>query len=275
MIQDIKPSIFYNEYKDLKPSENSPIFCFSNNKILLQQTLNEAYKLPVFADFSKKDRNVEYIYLFMLDEVKYFLCMTDEVIELPSFEYHLVQIFREDMGKELRFTGITAYHLYQWYRDNRFCGKCGAKLSFSKKERMLFCETCGNSVYPKIAPAIIVGIVNGDKILMTKYAGRIYKKYALVAGFTEIGESLEDTVRREVMEEVGVKVKDITYYKSQPWGFDSNLLVGFFAQLDGSDEITLDTEELSFAGWISKHEMTVENDGISLTNDMMHYFFTH
>ena len=78
------------------------------------------------------------------------------------------------------------------------------------------CACCGNMVYPKIAPAVIVGVIYDNKILMTKYSDREYKKYALIAGFTEIGETAEETVRREVMEEVGLKVKDIVYYKSQP-----------------------------------------------------------
>ena len=87
------------------------------------------------------------------------------------------------------------------------------------KERMVHCECCGNMVYPKICPGIIVAVTNGDKLLLTKYApapGR-NANYALVAGFTEIGETLEETVQREVMEEVGLKVKNIRYYKSQPW----------------------------------------------------------
>ena len=88
---------------------------------------------------------------------------------------------------------------------------------------MLQCPVCNNMVFPKIAPAVIIGLTNNDQIMMTKYAGREYKRYALIAGFTEIGETAEETVHREVMEEVGLKVKNIRYYKSQPWGFDSNL----------------------------------------------------
>jgi NAD+ diphosphatase len=137
---------------------------------------------------------------------------------------------------------------------------------------MLFCPDCGNVIYPKIAPAVIVGIIDGDKILMTKYAGREYKKYSLVAGFCEIGEAAEDTVRREVMEEVGLKVKNIRYYKSQPWGFDSNLLMGFFADLDGENVITRDETELAVAEWIERKDTSGMNDGISLTREMIDVF---
>ena len=139
-------------------------------------------------------------------------------------------------------------------------------------ERMLRCPKCGNLIYPKIAPAVIVAVTRGDQILMTRYQGRDYKGYALIAGFTEIGETAEDTVRREVMEEVGLQVKDLRYYGSQPWGADANLLLGFFARLDGPSAIHLDRQELSQAGWYHRDEIDLPPDGVSLTNHMIQAF---
>ena len=139
-------------------------------------------------------------------------------------------------------------------------------------ERMLKCPACQNMVYPRISPAVIVGILNGDKLLMSKYAGRTYRSYALIAGFIEIGESAEQTVQREVMEEVGLKVKNIRYYKSQPWGFTDSLLFGYFCELDGDDTIRLDTNELSQAGWYTREEITLEDDYLSLTREMILQF---
>ena len=107
--------------------------------------------------------------------------------------------------------------------------------------------------------------------MVTKY-NRGYSNYALVAGFTEIGETLEETVEREVMEEVGLKVKNIKYYKSQPWGIADDILAGFYCQLDGSDEITRDEEELKIAKWVSKDEVELQPDDYSLTNEMMTNF---
>ena len=104
---------------------------------------------------------------------------------------------------------------------------------------------------------------------MSKYAGREYKAYALLSGFAEIGEPIEDTVRREVMEEVGLQVKNITYYKSQPWSFSDTLLLGFFCELDGEDKIRLDEQELALAEWVERKDITVEPDDLSLTNEMM------
>ena len=137
------------------------------------------------------------------------------------------------------------------------------------------CPSCGNMVFPKIAPAVIAGVVHKNKILMTKYANRDYKRYALIAGFTEIGETAEETVAREVFEEAGVHVKNIRYYKCQPWGFDSNLLLGYFAELDGDGDITMDAEELSLAEWVSRDDIEVEQDdrtNLSLTHEMMMFF---
>ena len=116
----------------------------------------------------------------------------------------------------------------------------------------MVCPECKNIEYPKISPAVIVAVTNGNRLLLSRYARGGYRNYALIAGFAEVGETLEDTVRREVMEEVGLKVKNIRYYKSQPWSFSDSLLVGFFAELDGDDTITLEEEELAEAVWFER-----------------------
>ena len=191
---------------------------------------------------------------------------------IDGYHYENVRIFRSAASRHTAFAGITAHHLFGWYQSNQFCGRCGQKMLPDHKERMLFCPDCRNMVYPRISPAVIVGIINGDQILMSKYAGRSYTNYALIAGFTEIGECAEQTVAREVMEEVGLKVKNIRYYKSQPWAFSGSLLMGFFCDLDGSDQIKLDTSELAEAGWYSRDEITLEDDHISLTREMIMHF---
>lgn len=136
----------------------------------------------------------------------------------------------------------------------------------------MYCDKCRNMVYPKLSPAVIVGITDGNRLLMSQYAGREFKKYALIAGFAEIGESLEDTVRREVMEEVGLHVKNIRYYKSQPWSFTDSLLMGFYCDLDGDDRITLEEDELSLAKWIEREDIPTKPSRASLTNEMIMRF---
>ena len=104
-----------------------------------------------------------------------------------------------------------------------------------------------------------------------KVCRTVVTRYALIAGFAEIGETIEETVAREVMEEVGLKVKNIRYYKSQPWSFSDTLLMGFFAELDGDDRIRLDENELSVAKWCTREEVPAD-DGVSLTREMMRVF---
>ena len=137
---------------------------------------------------------------------------------------------------------------------------------------MLRCPNCGNMIFPKISPAVIVAVTDGDRLLLSKYAGRSYTRYALLAGYTEIGETLEETVQREVMEEVGLRVKNIRYYKSQPWGVDGNVLMGFYCDLDGADEICIDQTELAMAQWFPRNALPARDDGISMTREMIRIF---
>ncbi|MCR5134964.1 MAG: NAD(+) diphosphatase [Clostridiales bacterium] len=170
------------------------------------------------------------------------------------------------------FAILTGVQLGRWYSNNAYCGRCGAKTELDTKERMIRCPQCGNMIFPKVQPAVIIAVTNGDKLLLTKYADRPHKAYALVAGFVEIGETLEECVAREVMEEVGMKVRNIRYYKSQPWGIDDDLLAGFFCDVDGDDTIRLDHQELKEGAWLSREEVPGEPDDYSLTNEMMMLF---
>ena len=136
----------------------------------------------------------------------------------------------------------------------------------------MVCPACSQTVYPKICPAVIVAVHDGERLLLTRYRGRAFKKYALVAGFNEIGESIEQTVHREVLEETGVRVKNLRFYKSQPWVFTDTLLMGFYAELDGSDKIRVQEDELAEAGWFLRSELPEEHSNISLTGEMIEQF---
>ena len=117
--------------------------------------------------------------------------------------------------------------------------------------------------------------MDGDRILLTRYNRSGYRRHALVAGFVEIGETLEDAVRREVMEEVGLRVKNIRYIESQPWPFSSSLIAGFCAEADGDPTVHLNTdggEELAEAVWMDRSEVEIEDSSISLTWDMIRKF---
>lgn len=274
MIQDIAPHIYRNEYRPAPPAPENFLLCYDGRKALVKHDENREIHFLSFREAEKycgADKKIysEYTYLFTIDGQKFYLGNLNAMDTVEKYEWEDIQIFRYGRPKEYGFAGITGWQLHRWYQSRKFCGCCGRPMVPDEKERMLRCEQCGQMEYPKICPAVIIGVTHGNRLLLSKYAGREYKRYALIAGFTEIGETIEETVRREVMEEVGLKVKNITYYKSQPWSFSDTLLLGFFCELDGEENITLDREELALAEWFEREEIPAEFDDCSLTNEMM------
>lgn len=268
MIQDIYPHKFDNQFdREAKPSENSPVLIFDGGKILADT--NGWLRIPSAGELPE---GTELIFLFKLDGVSYF--------HAPSFKKEtggylfteLRQIREMKTGEKHQiFAMMTGKHLSDWYRDFSFCGRCGSKMKHSDKERAMVCPECGYTAYPRIMPAVIVGITNGNKILLTKYRTG-YQHNALVAGFTEIGETLEQTVAREAMEETGLQVTNIRYYKSQPWGMANDILAGFFCDVCGDTEIHMDENELKYAEWVEREDIILQPDASSLTNEMMMVF---
>lgn len=281
MIQDIH-GIYHNEYQELIPEQDDCVMFVQGRSVLMSRDSEQTIRYITYGQLmeaSGGDISADACrYLFSIENQgiteKYFLgnshMLTPQLME--KYEYRQQNVFRTMKPEDKAFAGITACQLANWYENTQFCGKCGTRLEHDKVERMMKCPKCGAMHYPKISPAVIVAVTNRDKILMTKYAGRDYKKYALIAGFTEIGETIEGTVRREVMEEVGIHVKNIRYYKSQPWSFTDTILMGFYCELDGEDTITMDAHELSVAEWIQRENIPTEYDGISLTNEMIMRF---
>ena len=270
MLQQIEPHHLYNQYRAREIGPGAKICAFSDKSILCSRREDEVL-LPDWEQLAGGIRRS--VYLFSVDDTPYFLAELAPDFPLPEgFMYDGVRAHRNLTPRHTVYAEMTAWHLYVWYRDNRFCGRCGKPTHHDGRLRMLSCPACGNMIFPKICPAVIVAVTDGDRILLTKYSGRAYKNYALIAGFTEIGETAEDTVRREVFEETGVHVKNLRYFCTQPWGVDSDLLLGFFADLDGSPEITMDREELSLAGWYHRSELEMPADRASLTNDMIRAF---
>lgn len=270
MIQDIQPKHLDNQYHPVPPDKESWALYYEDRAVLVKKTEN-GIVFPKFRELERLNEEIytEYIYLFSVDEERYYLVRELNREPLSDFTMENTEIFRTAQPQYHAFAGITGYQLYNWYRGHKYCGRCGKLMVRDEKERMLRCGSCNNMEFPKICPAVIIGVTDGNRILMSKYAGRAYKKYALLAGFTEIGETVEETVAREVMEEVGLKVKNIRYYKSQPWAFSDTLLMGFYCDLDGDDQITIDKSELALAQWFEREDIPDVMSEESLTNEMI------
>lgn len=270
MIQDLGSHCYHNEYHPVPPKGRDCILFFQGRKALVKVT-GDSFSFPDFQYTGEYYPQIytSYTYLFSIDQVNYYLIREEALDRLPGYTMEDIIIFR-NLGPQVNgFALITGYQLHNWYESRKFCGKCGQPLVPDARERMLYCPHCKNTEYPKISPAVIVGVRNRDRLLMSKYTGGTARRYALIAGFAEIGETLEETVKREVMEEVGLKVKNIEYYKSQPWSLSSSLLMGFYCDLEGSDQIVLEEDELSEAQWFEREEIPYDDYDVSLTREMM------
>ena len=273
MLQDMVSGRLENEFRNIAAKAEDTILCFHDGQVLLHREADDTLTLPTLSRMAAWQTSAAPRYIFRMQDQNYYLWTDTAPVSTDSgFAYEPVRSLRQLQSKEICFAIMTGWHLYNWYRANRFCGCCAAPTEHDSKERMLRCPNCGNMIFPRISPAVIVAVTNGDRILLSKYAGRAYTRYALLAGYAEIGETIEQTVHREVMEEVGLKVKNLRYYKSQPWGVDGNVLMGFFCDVDGSDTIHIDETELSMAGWYERNALPAHDDGISLTREMIRVF---
>ena len=283
MIQDIYPHRMRNEFRpDAVPGPDDLVMAWNGKAFLAMADFEkEALRYPKAQDLAGWPQIAdELVYLFTIDETGYYMLRcepgtgAESILSDPAgFAFCTLQDLRRSrLDPRLNvFAAYTGYHLADWYDANRFCGWCGAKSAYDKAERAMRCPVCGKVEYPRINPACIIAVTNGDKLVTIRYR-QGYGGMALIAGFTEIGESLEQTVEREVMEEVGLKVKNIRYYKSQPWGIAADILAGFFCEVDGDDTIRIDENELKQAAWTSREEIEPQTLDYSLTGEMMKRF---
>ncbi len=272
MIQDISPKQLSLSYDLREPDSASRICIFNGSRILGAQEEDGFFSLPRFCELPIEKESCWF--LFSISERDYFLYTKKLTVVGGDDTYLSLRRILSASPQSQAFAAVTAWHLARWYQDNRYCGRCGHPTVRHSQERALQCTECGNLIYPRINPAIIVAVTDGDRLLITKYAASHgpTRFFALIAGFCEIGESPEDTVRREVLEEVGLRVKNIRYYKSQPWGIDGNLSLGFVADLDGSDKIRMDQNELSQALWVNREDVPQRGNTLALTSEIMEAF---
>lgn len=177
---------------------------------------------------------------------------------------------------------VHAVALAEWHRAHRHCPRCGGRLAVAAAGHVLTCEECGRQQFPRSDPAVIMLVTDGDdRALLGRQPSWPEGRYSTLAGFVDPGESLEQAVVREVEEEVGVTVGEVTYFGNQPWPFPASLMVGFFARAVGSTEISVDGEEISDARWFTREEMRAEAEagtlrlpgGISISRSLVEAWY--
>lgn len=167
---------------------------------------------------------------------------------------HNLRRLAPTLAKDHFWLAARAVQIVAWDRDHQFCGRCGTPTELNPGERARQCASCKLSVYPRLSPAVIVLVERGDEILLARSPHFVPGIYSTLAGFVEPGETLENTVAREIFEEVGVTVNNIRYFGSQPWPFPNSLMIGFRADYTGG-EITIDGVEIEDAGWFRPDDL--------------------
>ena len=272
MIQDIYPHRFSNLYlANQVIREDDYILHYQGNTLLLK-TNGEELRIPQKKDFPEISSETEHVFLFSLNEVPCFLIWDDLKVDESQFTYKEIGFFRSTAQREIGWVSLVGLHLRNWYQQNRFCGFCGTRTQHKPDERAVVCPACNAVVYPKISPAIIVAILCNDKILLARNSNFTGGWYSLVAGYTDVGETLEETVRREVKEEVGLDVWNIRYYKSQPWELSGSMMIGFIAEADENQPICIDEKEIADAVWFTRDNLPNHPTNISIAGEMIEKF---
>ncbi len=292
MIHEIEPQKYNPLYINRKIQDKDHLLSYKNDGILVKSEGGKI-TLPICSDYQEicglewsKTKDSAY-YLFEIggnfyyeaieipEKVKDDLTYCKRMEEMPQSRFFYLRIhqFRELDPVPMVFAGATGYHLRNWRKVSRFCGSCGSPAVPSSTERAFVCTKCGYTAYPHIAPAVIVAITNNDKILLVKNLRRPKNvRLELVSGYVEIGESFEHAVHREVMEEVGLKVKNLRFYKDQPWGISGAHMIGYVAEVDGDDTVTKEEDEISEAKWYSREEIPDYRNRLSVGSEMILMF---
>ena len=208
MIQDIAPHIYHNEMSWQSPRGDDLVLLFSENGEVCAQNREGRLHLPTVLETALAPEALQY--LFSIDRQAFYLADAPDTLP-DGWDFFSTGALRRCVADEAMFACAAAGSLWRWYRGTRFCGRCGGTLEKSRTERAMVCPACGNVIYPKICPAIIAAVHDGERLVLTRYRDRPFKNLALIAGFNEIGESIEQTVRREVLEETGLHVKNLRF----------------------------------------------------------------
>jgi NAD+ diphosphatase len=164
-----------------------------------------------------------------------------------------------------------ALQIVNWDQTHQYCGRCGHKTRALQGERAKKCPVCGFMSYPRLSPAVITAVFKDNKILLSHYAAFGGNMRTIIAGFVEPGETLEECIKREILEEVGIQVKNIKYFGSQPWPFPNSLMIGFTAEYE-SGEISVDRTEISEAGWYDVNSLPELPPKMSIAREIIDWF---
>ncbi len=253
-------------------SEPAWWFAFQGSRLLVYAE-PFSLRVPCLSDFGELGlKSLGQHYLGRLDHQHCFAVELADGMDPPvGMAYEGLRKVYGLLDEDLFWVAARAVQIVDWDRTHRFCSRCGTPLRPSLIERAKECSKCGLLHFPRLAPAIIVLVERGDQFLLARSRHFLPGMYSVLAGFVEPGESLEEAVGREVKEEVGLDIKGIRYFGSQPWPFPHSLMIGFTATYAGG-EISPDDEEIEDAGWFGADGLPTIPGKISIARKLIDWF---
>jgi len=264
---------FVSDFKHPDRIEHNSLWFMVHEQKIVVFSQNEAALIPRYKRLVENSIISDHIqYMGAYNTVP---CYAAEIVtneDLPKcFSVHPPLSLVNEIGVDLVRVAGLAIQFINWSRNHRYCGKCGKLTEDKKDERAKICIDCGQVYYPRLSPAIIVAVVRDDLLLMASSPRFPSNFYSVLAGFVEPGETLEECVKREVREEVGIEVKNIKYFGSQPWPFPDSLMIGFTAEYE-SGEINTDENEISAAAWFARDQIPRIPLSISIARKLIDWF---
>lgn len=245
---------------------------FKENKILISEDKVLQFTLQDIDVFKVSKKLVRSQYLDRVEGRSYYVAeLTPDSVAPENMFFRDLRRLLGQIPEDLFFLAGKAYQILHWDRTHQYCSQCGARTENKMDERAKLCPSCGLVNYPRISPAIIVAITRGSEILLAKGSRFEAGFYSVLAGFVEPGETFEECVQREVREEVGLEVKNIKYFGSQPWPFPDSLMVGFIAEF-ASGEINIDKKEILEAGWFAVDQLPLIPGNGSIARSLIDWF---
>ena len=246
-------------------------FAFQGNRLLVHQEASST-GVPCLADFGALGlKAVRQQYLGQLAGRHCYAVELADGAAPAGMTFHGLRRVWALLGDDLFSLAGRALQILDWDRTHQVCGRCGTPLETRSTERAKACPHCDLLHFPRLAPAIIVLIERGHELLLARSRHFLPGLYSVIAGFVEPGETLEQAVVREVREEVGLTIKDIRYFASQPWPFPHSLMIGFTATYAGG-EITLNDMEIEDAGWFTADNLPDLPSKISISRRLIEWF---
>jgi len=272
VIHELGPGLFDASFRHLSgPGPVDRVLCFDRNN-LLWKIVEEGLALPRCHELMGLPEEAEFIFAFTLCDEPCYLYLGLPLPEGNGLKYRDPYLFRSLQPAELAWASLLGLQLSAWYAHHRRCGMCGSVLAHMEDERALYCPGCEAVLYPQIAPAVIVAVTSGQKILLARSSARPGGWYSLISGYVDIGETLEAAVVREVQEEVGLSVHGIRYVVSQPWPLSASLMVGFVAEASEDQEIRVDGNEIAEAAWFTRDRLPDHPPLLGIAGELIERF---